>query len=752
MARKIRRLNFILTRNVVLVGLGISILVAGVRMNLLLDEQIEEINERTEELFEAVIDSVAQAAYAVDQPLAEKAVSGLLYSPYVWSVKVVDDFGTALVYEQKDAERPPSIWLDILGSDWQGVYDIPLTAYEMPVGNLIVVMNDWIVAQEIRSLVVYEVVGGLVLFVLLAGVLILVFYMSLTRPLVRLERSLAAVDPDSPDATEIQVPEGHAQDEIGSLARSFNALLGRIEKGLQRLKLTRDELEAREAHFRGLFENTGTATLVFRDDSVITSCNRMFEELSGYSREEIEGRLKWMDFVDASDRERMSEYHRNRSAPGAEPPREYEFTFLTKNGDRRVCHLQVQLLPGSTERVVSLLDITESKRAKEALVEAKQQAEAASKAKSEFLANMSHEIRTPLNGILGMLQVMEDTGLDPEQKEYVHAGIQSSLRLNRLLSDILDLSRVEAGKLVIQALPLDLRQTIDQVCELYRPIAKQSGVELHSRIDPAVPDMLLGDDIRVQQVLINLVGNAFKFTDQGGVTVEAHLLPVHRAGECTVLFLVTDTGIGISDKDMDKLFDAFTQADNSLTRNHQGAGLGLAISKQLLGLMGGYLSVESEVGKGTSFHFSIPFGLAAPSSALERPEEGAASATVHRVLLVEDDRINRMSISMLLERQGVGVTAVSNGKEALAALRDNGFDFVFMDVQMPIMNGVEATRAIRRGEAGEANRDIPIVALTAYAMVGDQDAFLEAGMNDFLSKPVEVDALLEMLERYRSGN
>ena len=399
--------------------------------------------------------------------------------------------------------------------------------------------------------------------------------------------------------------------------------------------------------------------------------------------------------------------------------------------------------------VLLVLAIIRKRNAEKTLLEAKRASEAASRTKSEFLANMSHEIRTPLNGILGMLQLMQTTGLSDEQKEYVLTAIQSSNRLTRLLSDILDISRVEVGKIAIQSDAFDPGETLCQIIELFEPASKQGSVQLQCIVDEKLPRVVKGDEARLHQVLNNLVGNAFKFTDSGSITVSASPLPETRPGRIMVLFSVADTGIGIPDDKLDHLFEPFTQASEGFRRRYQGAGLGLAICKRLIELMGGSISVESNPGEGTTFYFTVEFEKSDERQLPPRKTAAIAKPDVRLdTLLAEDDEVSATLMKRLLEKSGCSVTLAGNGKQALDALRNNGFDLVFMDVQMPIMDGVEATRAIREGRAGVERTEVPIIALTAYAMSGDKEKFLEAGMNDYLAKPVAMDELTKILREY----
>ncbi|QLA16746.1 response regulator [Desulfolutivibrio sulfoxidireducens] len=402
-------------------------------------------------------------------------------------------------------------------------------------------------------------------------------------------------------------------------------------------------------------------------------------------------------------------------------------------------------------------DVTEKvmaeKALRDALAQAKElavKAEAANKAKSEFLANMSHEIRTPLNGIMGMLQVLQDTPLSGEQSEYLLHAIMASKRLTRLLSDILDLSAIESGRLAILAAPFDIHEISRSINDLFALEAGAKGLTLTCRIDHGMPSELVGDEARLRQILFNLVGNAVKFTARGGV--EIGIAPVSPPGElpCRVLFSITDTGIGIPDDRLSDIFEPFTQVEGSYLRRYQGGGLGLAIVRRLTRLMGGEICIESEEGAGTSAHVVLPFGARTQSRGMVDIAAGAESARGGgraRILLVEDEAVNLLSMNILLERAGYAVTTARDGRQALECLRQGDFELIVMDVQMPVMDGVEATRIIRGSPEFTARSHIPIIALTAYAMDGDRERFLAAGMDDYIAKPVDMAALKDVIMR-----
>jgi CheY-like chemotaxis protein len=356
---------------------------------------------------------------------------------------------------------------------------------------------------------------------------------------------------------------------------------------------------------------------------------------------------------------------------------------------------------------------------------------------------------------MGMIQLLQMTDLTPEQTEYCWTAVRSSKRLTGLLSDLLDLSRIEAGKMNLHYEALNLSETLGHVWELFRPSARQAGVELTFNVDSSVPDTLMGDAARLQQVLGNLAGNALKFTESGVVSIGVSPAAAKHDGEARVLFTIEDTGIGIPDDKLDVLFESFTQASEGYARRYQGAGLGLPICKRIVELMDGEICVASEPGKGTAVYFTASFGVdgdgadsgvADPEPEAER-EHAPVEVAGLDILLAEDDRVSAFVIMRQLEKAGCRVTLVEDGEQVLEALRKANFDLVLMDVQMPVMDGVEATRAIRSGEAGKDKSDVPVAALTAYAMNGDEEQFRAAGMNYYLSKPLEVEALYDVLER-----
>ena len=395
------------------------------------------------------------------------------------------------------------------------------------------------------------------------------------------------------------------------------------------------------------------------------------------------------------------------------------------------------------------LDISERKRMEEELVRARLGADAAARAKSEFLANMSHEIRTPLNGILGLSFLLEEESLPDNLRPMMGLIRTSGEVLRRVLDDVLDFSKIESGQLELEERPFDLAACLQWSFELFREVAEEKQIEYRLILDDRLPARVTGDATRLRQVAANLMSNAVKFTHQGSIEMKAQLAEMApRHGRQLIRISVRDTGIGIPQDRIDRLFQSFSQVDASTNRCYGGTGLGLAISKRLVEMMGGEIRVESRYGEGTTFEFTVSAGVAAgPEPAVEAPS--GEDPTGLKILVVEDNKVNQMVLMRMLQRMGCHAELACDGASAIGSVEANSYDVVLMDLNMPEVDGLEATRRIRRMPAAQSG--VPIVALTASATEEDRAACLAAGMNDYLSKPMEIQALRRALDRWGRG-
>ncbi|WP_022663003.1 hybrid sensor histidine kinase/response regulator [Paucidesulfovibrio longus] len=542
-----------------------------------------------------------------------------------------------------------------------------------------------------------------------------------------------------------------------SLQTDGSRIMFCLDIDLSELKRAERELKEKERVLRLTLEATNDGIWDYRLDTEEFKCSSRWADMLGLRREDVSSKgCQCMLMMHPEDRAgtgaALEEYLAGRTESYSA-----EFRLPHEDGGWRWIYSRGRIVErdeaGRPLRLIGAhTDITELKQTQQRLLEAKEQAENASRAKSEFLANMSHELRTPLNGLMGMLQLLSMGSLEGEEREYVDTALASGRSLLAIIGDVLDFSKLDAGIMDVASEPFDLRETLDTVIGNFTIITKDKGLSLELDVAPGVPNVLVGDPGRLRQILFNLIGNALKFTEQGSVRLSVSPLPGTRE-LFRVLFVVSDTGIGIPENRLEDIFGAFTQVDGSFARRFQGAGLGLGIVRRLTRLLGGGVSVDSELGKGTSFYVSLPFVRTGPGM---RPESSARREHCLinrplRILVAEDDRVNQILARKMVERLGHEATCVSNGRQALEALRAGKYDCVLMDVQMPVMDGLAATRAIRQDAELGAMRIVPILALTAHAMSGHKDKFLAAGMDGYLPKPVDMNILADKLAEICEG-
>jgi PAS domain S-box-containing protein len=509
-------------------------------------------------------------------------------------------------------------------------------------------------------------------------------------------------------------------------------------------------LRKSEQEFRALAETVPQIVWATRPDGWNIYLNQQWMDYTGLTLDESHGH-GWNTPFHPDDKQRARDAWQR--ATQRNEPYSLECRLRRADGVYRWWLIHGAPMRGANGEIQkwfgTCTDIEEIKQAEEALQQAKAAAEAANEAKSQFLANMSHELRTPMNAILGMIDVALPKAVDPIVRDCLQTAKGSADLLLTLLNDLLDSAKIESGKLELESAPFSLRRMLDQITRVLAVRASEKGLSFYCRMPDHTPDAVLGDRLRLQQVLLNLAGNAVKFTERGDVEIGLHAS--QENGEACLEFAVRDTGIGIPPSGMERLFRPFSQADASMARRFGGTGLGLAICKNLTEMMGGRIWVESEVGKGSTFYFTVRLPLAKElPSDFEAPLTVPAVACAQlRILLVEDNPANQRLGTYILQDRGHLVEIAGDGQEAVYLAERNRYDVILMDVQMPGMNGLEATAAIRKRQ-GSGSR-VPIIAMTAHAMRGDRDRCLAAGMDGYLSKPVNAREMIGLVERLARG-
>jgi two-component system, sensor histidine kinase and response regulator len=884
---------------IVMVTCGAALMVAAVLFTLY--DRATFLREKTQDLIASgkMIGSNSTAALSFhDTRLAREVLNALQAKQHVVSACIYDSDGTVFA---KYSRSPNHVGFPPLPTDRANGTRI--------VAGRMVLFQDIVLHGDFIGSIYIEADQGdvndrlsrfmMIDFIVLVGSLAFVFVLSsrlqrvISEPIRELAETAATFSANenySMRATK------KSNDETGVLVDQFNGMLDRLQQRDVSLQQAQDGLEKsvaeRTSYLNALIENSPVGILVLDSERLVKLCNPAFETLFQYTGLEVVGKAFDGLIADGDFLSEIREISR-RTVDGE------VVNMITRcqRKDRSVVDVELHTVRLMVNRKVEgtlyiYQDISVRKRAEEEMQRATKAAEASNRAKSEFLANMSHEIRTPMNGIIGMTDLALETNLSQEQREVLGMVKSSADSLLSLLNDILDFSKIEAGKLDFETIDFRLRDTLDETIRTLGLRAQQKGLELACHVLPDVPDGLQGDPTRIRQIVVNLLGNAIKFTSQGEVVIQVEIQE-ESADEVVLHFAVRDTGIGIPLEKQQLIFEAFTQTDSSTTRKYGGTGLGLAISSRLVNRMGGKIWVESEPDRGSTFHFTTRFQSQKISSSkyaplgaealrglsvlvvddnatnrrilqemllawqmnpeltesgpeavtllerantqgtpytlilldaqmpgmdgfsvVERIKQDAQVAksavimltsggfrgdsarcrelgiqgyltkpikrsdlleaikvvlgsqtrveaspsvvTVHslrenrgrlRILLAEDNCVNQVLAVRLLERRGHAVAVAGNGKEALEALDKQAFDLVLMDVQMPEMDGLQATTAIRKREV-KSGKHIPIIAMTAHAMAGDKERCLEAGMDDYITKPIRPNQLGDVLKRY----
>jgi PAS domain S-box-containing protein len=793
-----------------IIGTTVLILLVGAALGLLVSYELHQRFE--DELHKRALSTARYIAEAAEIPLiTENSASiKLLVNDYrkldldieyifilnpknevvthTFSTKVPDE-----LIRQAYAVADKSGQLTSLNFNDGIIYDISVPIQGGALGTVHIGLYESVIQKNVHGVLMR--MFPFVIFILAFGIAAAITFASaITRPITQLIDGVRRFSKGELDGfIKIQ-----SHDEIGQLAAAFNTMT----ENLRSTTVSREFMEK-------LIDSMNDVLIVISPDGVIQSVNRAYCELFGYRPEEIVGRS--VDEFEKQDAP-LCMYSAYTHAIGDGRVHGIESKCRTSSGDlvtmlfslavmkddagnpqALICaaqdisslkKVQEALLQNQAEmeevnrnletivasRTAELAigneglraEVAERQRKTEELREARDIAESANRSKSEFLANMSHEMRTPLNSIIGGSDFLENADLNPEQQRCLDMIRHAGDGLLVLVNDLIDLSRIEAGQFEIVIRPFNLPDVLEQITQMLRLDAEQKGLALHLKIAQDLPHFLRGDRIRLQQVLVNMVSNAIKFTDTGGSVSLSALSGREIENLVPVTFVIRDTGIGIDPDKLDIIFESFSQADASITRRYGGSGLGLAISRKLVETMGGFIQVESTPGVGSSFSFTIAFQLEespadnrqkslAETNENTAPENTARSDERHSVLLVDDSLENRELIKLLLSKLPLVLDEAGNGKEAVALFEKNSYDLILMDIQMPVMDGYAAARIIRNNEECSGKPRTTIVALTAHAYESDIRKCLEAGCDDHVAKPFKKKTLMQCLNNHIKG-
>jgi len=532
---------------------------------------------------------------------------------------------------------------------------------------------------------------------------------------------------------------------------SENSRTKELEEKISELEQELSALKDEQQKYRSLFELSGDAlSILDLATGQFLECNDSAINMHG-----VESRENFLNLTPDKlspefqpDGKRSEDLAIERiKKTFTDGPQVFKWVHTRLDGSSFPCLVSLSAIPLKDRQLVLAIgrDISDLIEVQEELIQAKKTAESANKAKSDFLSNMSHEIRTPMNAILGFVEQLEKTETNPERLKQFQTISDSGESLLRIINDILDFSKIESGKMVLENKPFNIIEHLNSCIDIFSSLSKDKKVQLHSSIDPSIPLCILGDQTRLKQVVFNLINNAIKFTHSGG---DVNLKARFNDESSSIYISVSDSGIGISEDNLEHIFESFSQEDTSITRRFGGTGLGLSISQKLLNLMGARLQVSSKQGAGSTFFFDIPIKVCEIEVSSEESTQEIDSLMINgHILVAEDNKTNQMLMSIILDNFGITYEMVGDGIEAVEKFKTSEFDMILMDENMPYMNGVEASNRIRDLEKNSETR-IPIIAVTANALAEDREHFLNAGLDDYISKPYSENDIKQVLIKF----